>query len=163
MKDTKRQQTMLKRVGDAADLIDNLCYLPFYRSIQIKLEKSRHADEWAKMIATAKTKDNPKHYFATLCKMVKNDTYKFCQKIIKIAENTKKYITSKLSKFNFGEYEQYWVNKSNEFIAKNGMSGFIDLLEYADNKKISQKYLATAIKNCKSPRQYYQENILNKA
>ena len=39
----KRKQTMIERLGDAIELIDNQAFLPFYRSIQIKLEKAGKA------------------------------------------------------------------------------------------------------------------------
>jgi len=54
----QRQKTMLERVGDAADLIDNKAFLPFYRSVQIKLEKMGRPLEWARMIEVANTKTN---------------------------------------------------------------------------------------------------------
>src|SRR5687767_1930552 len=73
----QRRATMLERIGEAAELIDDMRYLPFYRSIQIKLEKLGKADEWSKMIATAKEKSNPARYFATLCRMVKTGKYIF--------------------------------------------------------------------------------------
>lgn len=44
----QRKQTMLQRLGDAVELIDDQRYLPFYRSIQIKLEKMGKPEEWNK-------------------------------------------------------------------------------------------------------------------
>ena len=62
---TRRQKTMLERIGsEAAELIENKQYLPFYRSVQIKLEKMGRADEWQRMIATACTNFNPILNFA---------------------------------------------------------------------------------------------------
>ena len=85
----RRQKTMLERIGsEAAELIENNQYLPFYRSIQIKLEKMGRANEWQRMIDTAKTKANPKHYFATLCKMAKDGTYRFVEKVKEVAKHT---------------------------------------------------------------------------
>lgn len=153
----QRKQTMLLRIGEAADLIDDLRFLPFYRGVQIRLEKAGHADEWGKMIATAKEKTNPKRYFAKLCKMVRDGTYRFVEKVKEVAGEAALYLHDKLVKFNFGKYQKYWVRKSQEFINVNGMAGFVDLLEYADRKGISQKYMAAALKNCKPPRQYYQQ------
>lgn len=160
----QRKQTMLKRIGDAAELIDDQRFLPFYRSIQIKLEKLGKADEWAKMIATAKEKSNPSHYFAKLCKMIKQGTYQFAQKVKKqvkkITGETALFLHDKLAKFGFGKYQKYYVRKADDFIKKNGMSGFVELMEYANSKDISQKYMAKALINGKSPRAYYRENVL---
>lgn len=155
----KRKETMLNRIGEAANLIDDQRYLPFYRGVQIRLEKMGKADEWGKMIAAAKAADAPSKYFAKLCKMVRDGTYNFTEKVKEIANSTALFLTDKLVKFGFGKYTRYWVHKSNEFINVNGMAGFIELLEYAERKGISQKYLATAIKNCKPPRKYYSDVI----
>lgn len=155
----QRRITMLERIGGAVELIDNQQFLPFYRGVQIKLEKLGKPEEWAKMIEVAKTKEHPSRYFAMICKMVRDGTYQFVDKVKKVAEGTAKYIGQKISKFNFGKYQQYWVNKSNEFINLNGMGGFVDLLEYADRKHISQKYFAKALLNGKPPAKYYQENV----
>lgn len=156
----QRKQTMLARIGEAADLIDDMRYLPFYRSIQIKLEKLGKADEWGKMIATAKEKANPSRYFAKICRMVKDGTYRFVEKVKEVAGNTALYLHDKLVKFGFGKYQKYWVHKAQEFINKNGQAGFVELLEYAERKNVSQKYMAKALSNCKPPRQYYQQNVL---
>jgi hypothetical protein len=156
----RRKQTMLTRVGEAADLIDDQRFLPFYRSIQIKLEKMGKADEWGRMIATAKEKTHPSRYFAKLCRMIKEGTYQFVEKVKEIVGETAVYLHDKLVRFGFGKYQKYWVRKAQEFINVNGMAGFVDLLEYADRKNISQKYMAAALKNCKSPRLYYQQNVL---
>lgn len=156
----QRKQTMLLRIGDAAALIDNQAFLPFYRSIQIKLEKMGKADEWGKMIAVALTKEKPSRYFSSLCKMIKEGTYKFVEAVKEVVGAATLWIDDKLMKFGFGKYQAYWRRKAQEFINKNGQAGFVDLLEYADRKGINQKQMATALKNCKSPRQYYQENVL---
>jgi len=156
----QRKQTMLKRIGEAAALVDDHRYLPFYRSIQMQLEKMGKAEEWGKMIEAAKAKTNPARYFATLCKMVKAGTYKFVEAVKQIAGESALFLADKLVKFGFGKYQQYWVRKSQEFINVNGMAGFVDLLEYAERKGISQKYFAAALKNGKPPRKYYAENVL---
>lgn len=156
----QRQQTMLARLGEAADLIEDKRFLPFYRSIQIKLEKMGKAEEWGKMIATAKEKANPARYFASLCKLVKLGKYIFKEKVKEVTGATALFLHDKLVKFGFGKYQKYWVHKAQEFINKNGQAGFVELLEYAERKGISQKYMAQALKNCKPPRQYYQENVL---
>ena len=159
----QRKQTMLQRLGDAAQLIDDQRFLPFYRSIQIKLERMDKAAEWAKMIETALTKEQPSRYFAKMCKMIKDGTYKFVEAVKEVAGELKLYVHDKLIKFGFGKYQKYWVRKAQEFINVNGQAGFVDLLEYAERKGISQKQMATALKNCKSPRRYYQENVLGSA
>lgn len=156
----RRKQTMLQRLGDAAPLIDDQRFLPFYRSIQIKLEKAGKADEWARMIEAALKADTPSRYFSKLCKMVKDGTYKFVEKVKEVQADLRLYVHDKLVKFEFGKFHKYWVRKAQEFINVNGQAGFVDLLEYADRKGISQKQMATALKNCKSPRKYYQENVL---
>ncbi len=156
----QRINTMLERIGEAKDLIDDQRFLPFYRGVQIRLEKMGKKDEWQKMIEAAKEKTNPKRYFAKLCKMVRDGTYHFTEKIKKITPDRVLFITDKIVKFGFGKYQKYWIKKANEFINVNGMSGFIDLIEYAREKDISQKYFARAILNCKSPKKYYSENIL---
>lgn len=159
----QRKQTMLQRLGDAAQLIDDHRFLPFYRSIQIKLERENKAAEWLNMIETALTKENPSRYFAKICKMVKDNTYKFVEKVKEVQADLRLYVHDKLVKYQFGKYQKYWVRKAQEFINKNGQHGFVDLLEYAERKGISQKQMATALKNCKSPRQYYQGNVLGTA
>ena len=161
----QRKKTMLERIGAAAELVDDQRYLPFYRGVQIRLEKMNKADEWGRMIETAKAKANPSKYFATLCKMVRDGTYKFVEKVKEIASSTKLFISDKIVKFGFGKYQNYWVRKSNEFINANGsgMAGFIELLEYADRKGISQQYFAKAILNCKAPGRYYKENVVGGA
>lgn len=156
----QRKQTMLARIGEAADLIDDQRFLPFYRSIQIKLDKLGKADEWGKMIETAKSKANPARYFAKLCKMVKDGTYKFVEKVKEITGSTALFLHDKLVRFGFGKYQRYWVRKAQEFININGQGAFIELLEFADRKNVSQKYMAKALLNAKSPRKYYQENVL---
>lgn len=155
----QRQDTMLLRVGEAAQLIDDQRFLPFYRSVQIKLEKLGKPDEWGKMIELAKTKENASKYFATLCKMVRDGTYKFAEKVAEIASNTRLFISDKLVKFGFGKYQKYYVRKANEFIEANGQAGFTELLEYAERKNVSQKYMARALINGKSPREHYKLNI----
>lgn len=159
----QRKKTMLERLGGAAQLIDDQRFLPFYRSIQIKLERMDKAAEWANMIETALTKEQPSRYFAKMCKMIKDGTYKFVEKVKEVAGDLKLYVHDKLVKYQFGKYQKYWVRKAQEFINKNGQAGFVDLLEYAERKGINQKQMATALKNCKSPRQYYQENVLGTA
>lgn len=159
----QRKQTMLQRLGEATELIDDQRFLPFYRSIQIQLEKIGKPEEWGKMIATAKTKSAPARYFATLCKMIKAGTYKFVDKVKEVAGASALYLHDKLVKFGFGKYQKYWVRKAQEFININGQAGFVELLEYAERKGISQKYMATALKNCKAPGKYYTQNILGAA
>ena len=159
----QRNQTMLQMLGNAAHLIDDHRFLPFYRSIQIKLEREDKAAEWLHMIETALTKENPSRYFAKMCKMVKDGTYKFVEKVKEVQADLRLYVHDKLIKYNFGKFQKYWVRKAQQFINVNGQAGFVDLLEYADRKGISQKQMATALKNCKSPRQYYQENVLGAA
>lgn len=156
----QRRQTMLERIGEAAELIDDMRFLPFYRSIQIKLEKMGKAEEWGKMIATARGKTNPSRYFASLCKAVKAGTYQFVEKVKEIAGETALYLHDKLVKFGFGKYQKYWVRKAQEFINVNSQAAFVELLEYAERKGINQKYMAKALLNCKPPRRYYQENII---
>lgn len=156
----QRKQTMLERIGEAADLIDDQRFLPFYRSIQIKLERMGKAKEWGKMIATAKEKSNPARYFARLCKMIKDGTYHFVDKVKQVTGEAAIFLHDKLVKFGFGKYQKYWVRKAQEFINVNGQAGFIELLELADRKGLSQKYMAKALQNCKPPRRYYAENVL---
>lgn len=158
--DTKRQQTMLERIGDAAALIDDKRYLPFYRGVQIRLEKLGKAEEWGRMVEAAKAKDNPSKYFATLCKMVRDGTYKFAEKVKAVAGHVALAISDKIVKFGFGKYQRYWVRKCDEFINQNGMAGFVELLEYAERKKVSQQYFAKAILNGKAPRQHYKLNVM---
>jgi hypothetical protein len=159
----QRKQTMLERIGGAAAVIDNHQFLPYYRSVQILLEKAGKAEEWAKMVEAALKADQPSRYFAKLCKMVKEGTYKFVEKVKEVQADLRLYVHDKLIKYQFGKYQKFWVRKAQEFINKNGQAGFVDLLEYAERKGISQKQMATALKNCKSPRQYYQENVLGAA
>lgn len=159
----QRKQTMIQRIGEAVDLIDDLRFLPFYRSIQIKLERMDKASEWGRMIATAKEKSNPNRYFAKMCKMIKEGTYKFVEKAKEITGSTALYLHDKLVGFGFGKYQKYWVRKAQEFISVNGQAGFIELLEYAERKGINQKYMAKALLNCKSPSKYYTQNILGGA
>lgn len=159
----QRKQTMLTRIGEAADLIDDQRFLPFYRSIQIRLEKLGKADEWGRMIATAKSKDNPSRYFAKICKMVKDGTYKFVEKVKEVAAEANLWLNDKIIKFGFGKYQKYWVRKAQEFINMNSEAAFVELLEYVDRKGKDQKYMATALKNCKSPRDYYQQNVIGAA
>lgn len=162
---SKRQETMLARVGEAAQLIDNIAFLPFYRSVQIKLEKDGKAEEWGKMIAAALADgiDNPQRYFAKLCKMVKDGTYKYVTKVKEVAGEFRLYVHDKLAKYKFGPFHKYWVHKAQQFINVNGEAGFAELLEYADRKGINQKQMAAALKNCKTPATYYKENILGAA
>ena len=159
----QRKQTMLQRLGDAAQLIDDQRYLPFYRSIQIKLEKMGKADEWGKMVEAALKADTPSRYFAKLCKMVKEGTYKFVEAVKEVAGELKLYIHDKLAVFKFGKYQKYWVRKAQEFINVNGQAGFVELLEYAERRGISQQYMAAALKNCKAPGKYYRENVIGGA
>lgn len=158
--DNQRKKTMLERIGEASELIDDQRFLPFYRSIQIKLEKAGKASEWANMIATAKEKTNPSHYFAKLCKMVRDGTYQFAEKVKEVTGAAGMYLHDKLVKFSFGKYQKYWVRKAQEFVNVNGQNGFVELLELAERKGINQKYMATALKNCKAPSKYYKENVL---
>lgn len=159
----QRKQTMLLKVGEAAQLIDNQAFLPFYRSIQIKLERMGKADEWGKMIEIALTKEQPSRYFAKLCKMIKEGTYKFVEAVKEVAGEAALWLNDKLVKFGFGKYQKYWVRKAQEFINLNSQAGFIELLEYAERKGISQKYMAAALKNGKAPRRYYRENVIGAA
>jgi hypothetical protein len=159
----QRKQTMLLRVGDAAQLIDDQRFLPFYRSIQIKLEKMGKADEWGKMIAAALKADHPSRYFSKLCKMVREGTYKFVEAVKEVAGELKLYVHDKLAPFKFGKFQKYWVRKAQEFINLNGQAGFVELLEYAERKGISQKYMAAALKNGKAPGKYYRENVIGGA
>lgn len=152
----QRQKTMLKRIGEASELIDDLRFLPFYRGVQIRLEKLGKAEEWLKMIATAKTKANPSKYFASICKMVRDGTYKFVEKVKEVTGEIALYLNDKLVKFNFGKYHKFYIKKASEFINKNGQAGFVELLELAERKNISQKYMAKAILNCKSPSNYFK-------
>ena len=156
----QRQQTMLKRIGtDAAELIDNIAYLPFFRSVQIKLEKAGRADEWGRMIEVANTKTHKKQYFAKLCKMVRDGTYRFVEKAVEVAKETALFIADKIVRFKFGKYQPFYVRKADAFIKANGMAGFIELIELAERKKLSQKYVAKSLINGKSPSKYYQENV----
>jgi hypothetical protein len=159
----QRIQTMLEKIGDAAQLVDNKAFLPFFRSAQIVLEKKGKADEWGKMITLALTKEHPSRYFAKLCKMVKDGTYKFVEAIKEVVTGATLWLDDKLIKFGFGKYHKYWRRKAQEFVNVNGQAGFVDLLEFAERKKVSQKYLATALKNCKPPQKYYTENVLGGA
>lgn len=156
----QRQKTMLERIGEAAELIDDKRFLPFYRSVQIRLEKLGKSDEWGRMVETAKQKANPSRYFAKLCKMVRDGTYQFIEKVKEVAKETALYISDKIVHFGFGKYQKYYVKKANEFINVNGVAGFVELLEYANRKNVSQKYFAKALINCKAPAQYYKENII---
>lgn len=155
----QRQDTMLERIGEAAELIDDKRFLPFYRGVQIKLEKLGKSDEWGRMVELAKGKENPARYFAKLCKMVRDGTYIFVEKVKEIAGDMRLYISDKLVRFGFGKYQRYWVRKAHEFIQANSQAGFIELLEYAERKGVSQKYMARALLNCKPPREHYQLNI----
>lgn len=157
--DNKRMATMLERVGAAAELIDDKRFLPFYRGVQIRLEKLGKSEEWGRMIELAKTKDHASNYFAKLCKMVRDGTYKFVEKVKAIAGHVALAISDKIVKFGFGQYQKFYVRKSDEFIKANGMAAFIELLEYVERKGLSQKYLAKAIINGKSPRDHYKLNI----
>lgn len=156
----QRKQTMLLRIGDAAELIDDLRFLPFYRSVQIKLEKMGKPEEWGKMIAASKEKGNANRYFAKLCKMVRDGTYRFTEKVKEITGEAALFLNDKLVKYGFGKYQRYWVRKAQEFINVNSMAGFIELLEYADRRGVSQKYMARALQNGQPPRQYYKKHIL---
>lgn len=159
----QRIKTILDRIGEAASLIDDQRFLPFYRGVQIKLEKAGKPEEWGRMIEAAKEKANPSRYFAKLCKMVRDGSYHFVDKVKEITGNTAVYLHDKLVRFGFGKYQKYWVRKAHEYINKNSQAAFEELLEYANRKGISQKQMATALKNCKAPRQYYQENVLGGA
>ncbi len=161
--DNRRKETMLQRLGDAAQLIDDQRFLPFYRSIQIKLEKIGKAEEWGKMIEAALAAEHPSKYFAKLCKLVKDGKYIFVEKVKEVADGMTAWLDDKLVKFGFGKYHPYWRRKSKEFINVNGQAGFVELLEYADRKGINQKQMAAAIKNCKPPRKYYKENVIGAA
>lgn len=158
--DNKRMATMLERIGPAADLIDDKRFLPFYRGVQIRLEKLGKAEEWGRMIEAAKSKTEPSKYFAVLCKMVRDGTYKFAEKVAAVAGHVALAISDKIVKFGFGQYQKYWVRKCDEFIKANSMSAFVELLEYADRKGVSQKYFAKAILNGKAPRDHFTLNIM---
>jgi hypothetical protein len=158
--DNKRMQTMLERVGAAADLIDDKRFLPFYRSVQIKLEKRGNADEWGRMIELAKSKDNASKYFAKLCKMVRDNTYRYVEKAKEVAGHVALAISDKIVKFGFGKFQKFYVRKCDEYINENGMAAFIELLEYVERKRLSQKYFAKAILNGKAPRDHYTLNIM---
>ena len=160
---SQRQKTMLARIGDAAELVDDRRFLPFYRGVQIKLEKMGKADEWGRMIAAAKEASNPSRYFAKLCKKVRDGTYIFIQKAKKVAGDMAAHISDRISKFGFGRWQKYWVRKCNEYINLNSMAGFVELLEYSERKGVSQQYFARAILNGKSPRNYYRENVIGGA
>mgnify|MGYP006951380027 CR=1 FL=1 len=159
----QRRATMIKRLGEAVELIDDKRFLPFYRSIQIKLDKLGKSEEWGKIIETARTKAEPSRYFAKVCKMIKDGTYRFVEKVKEIASATALHLGDKLVKWGFGKYQRFYVRKADEFIKANGMAGFVELLEYAERKGVSQKYLAKALINCKSPRVYYQQNVIGGA
>ena len=159
----QRQQTMLKRVGDAASLIDNKAFLPFYRGVQIKLEKMGRADEWGRMIELANTKDHASKYFAKLCKMVRDGTYRFVEKAEEIAKEVALFIADKIVRFKFGKFQPFYVRKAAQFIKANGMAGFVELLELAERKGLSQKYVAKSLINGKSPSKFYKENVVGTA
>lgn len=159
----QRKQTMLERIGEASQLVDDQKFLPFYRSIQMKLEKMGKPEEWAKMVEVSLTKEQPSRYFAKLCSMVKQGTYKFVDAVKEVAGEANLWLNDKLIKFDFGKYHKYWVRKAQEFINVNSQAGFIELLEFADRKGISQKYMARALKNCKPPGRYYKENVIGGA
>ena len=55
-----------------------------------------------------------------------------------------------------GNANYAWIQHFMYHLAPNGQAGFVELLEYAERKNVSQKYMATALKNCKSPQKYYQ-------
>lgn len=158
---TQRQNTMLERIGAAADLVDDKRYLPFFRSVQIKLEKMGKPEEWARMIETAneKGKESPSKYFAELCNRVRAGTYQFIEKVKEVTGEMALFISDKIVRFGFGKYQKYWVRKVNEFINVTSTAAFVELLEFAERKNITQKYFAKAILNCKPPRQYYRENV----
>ncbi len=159
----QRKQTMLKRIGEAAALIDNQSYLPWFRSAQIMLEKMGKPEEWGKMIEVALTKDEPSKYFAKLCQRVKEGTYKFVEKVKEAITGATLWIDDKLVKYGFGKYHSYWRRKAQEFANINGQVGLVALLDYADRKKVSQKYLAKSLLNGKPPRQFYEENVIGGA
>ena len=94
--------------------------------------------------------------------MVKDGTYKFVEKVKEVQADLRLYVHDKLIKFQFGKFQKYWVRKAQQFINVNGQAGFVELLEYADRKGIDQKYMAAALKNCKPPRQYYNQVIRSK-
>lgn len=161
----QRNETMLKRIGsEAAALIDDQRFLPFYRGVQIKLEKAGKADEWGRMIATAKAKENPKHYFAKLCRMVRDGTYIFVTKVAKkvkeVAGHTRLFLSDKLVKYGFGKYQKYYVSKAAEIMAKHGEAGINNLFEFAERKGVSQQYMAKMLINGKPPRMYYEQNVM---
>lgn len=156
----QRKQTMIKRLGDAVELIDNQAFLPFYRSIQLKLERDGHPLEWAKMIATAKTKEQPSRYFAKICAMVKANTYRFVEAVKEVAGEARLWLNDKLVRFGFGKFHKYWVNRAQEYVNKNGQPAFVELLEYVERKNLPDKYIARALKNGQTPRQHYQNNVL---
>lgn len=159
----RRKQTMLERIGEAADLIDDLRYLPFYRSVQIKLEKLGKADEWGKIISLAKSKENASRYFAKLCKMIRDGSYKYAEKVKAVAGHIALDLSDKLVRFGFGKYQKFYVRKAAEMISVYGMAGLVELLEFAERKGLSQKYVARALINGKPPREYYDKNIRGKS
>lgn len=156
----QRKQTMLQRLGDAAELIDDQRFLPFYRSIQIKLERDGKADEWGRMIALAKTKEHASRYFAKLCKMVRDGTYRFVEAVKEVANEMSLYVHDKLVRFGFGKYQKYWVAQAQKFISKNSQAAFVELLEYVERKNLPDKYIARALKNQQAPKAYYQNNMV---
>ena len=158
---TIRRKTMIQRLGeDDVALIDNIKFLPFYRSAQIELEKKGRADEWPKIIEQAKSAKMPNRYFTTLCKRIKNGTYRFTEKAKEVGEYAARYIAHKIKRFGFdNHYEKYWIYKINEFINRCSMDGFVELLELAERKKYSQRYFARAVLNCQRPRDYFNNTI----
>ena len=156
----QRKQTMIKRLGDAVELIDDQRFLPFYRSIQIKLERDGKAEYWDKIIALAKTKENASRYFAKVCKMIRDNTYRFVEAVKEVAGEVNLWLNDKLVRFGFGKFHKYWVRRAQQYIDKNGHPAFVELLEYVERKGLPDKYIAKALKNNQSPRDYYGNNFV---
>lgn len=156
----QRKQTMIKRLGSAIELIDDQRFLPFYRSIQIKLERDGKAEYWDRIIELAKTKENAARYFAKVCKMIRDGTYHFVEAVKEVAGEARLWLNDKLVRFGFGKFHKYWVNRAQEYVNKNGQPAFVELLEYVERKGLPDKYIARALKNNQPPRQYYQNNVL---
>lgn len=83
MIDAKRQQTMMERLGEAAELIDDKRFLPMFRNRQI-----HYPEEFKRSIEIARKKKNPSHYFANIwsTKNLKR-TLNIITKMINLAKN----------------------------------------------------------------------------
>lgn len=156
----QRKQTMIKRLGAAVELIDDQRFLPFYRSIQIKLERDGKAEYWDKIIALAKTKDNAARYFAKVCKMIRDGTYRFVEAVKEVAAEANLWLNDKLVRFGFGKFHKYWVHRAQQYIDKNSQAAFVELLEYVERRNLPDKYIARALKNNQAPQAYYKNNFV---